>query len=290
MNTINFEHLKETARRAFYWTSFSPDKRGDTARVEFYNIMLQDVQEIEISADAQTIEAYKKRFEQFFVSWLNANSKCASSMITGPANFNVRKHEKANNSERNHYNAFMLWREKAKKAINRQAKPVKTFSSELERYKAELEGMKKNHELMKEGNKRIKQALKDKINIDAYLIETFNIPNHMLDWTYKFGFGLTNNNANMKRVEERIKLMERKEQNAANVGSQETRYNGFDLIMNHEADRIQIKHDSRPSAEVITKLKKNGFKWSPSQGVWQRQITQNAIWTTNHLIKELQAA
>jgi len=288
MNT-NFEHLKETARRAFYWTSFSPDKRGDTARVEFYNLMMQDIEEIS-EADEETKEAYKKRFEQFFVSWLNANSKCASSMITGPANFNVRKHEKANNSERNHYNAFMLWREKAKKAICKRSQPIKTFSSELVRYKEELAAMQKNHELMKESNKMIAKAKKEGKDISNELMTFVGISKFDADWAMKWGFGLQNNNANMKRVEQRIKELEQKEQNATNVGSQETRYNGFDLIMNHEADRIQIKHDSRPSAEVITKLKKNGFKWSPSQGVWQRQITQNAIWTTNHLIKELQAA
>lgn len=288
MNT-NFEHLKETARRAFYWTSFSPDKRGDTARVEFYNLMMQDIEEIS-EADEETKEAYKKRFEQFFVSWLNANSRCASSMITGPANFNVRKHEKANNSERNHYNAFMLWREKAKKAICKRSQPVKTFSSELVRYKEELAAMQKNHELMKESNKMIAKAKKEGKDISNELMTFVGISKFDAEWAMKWGFGLQNNNANMKRVEQRIKELEQKEQNATNVGSQETRYNGFDLIMNHEADRIQIKHDSRPSAEVITKLKKNGFKWSPSQGVWQRQITQNAIWTTNHLIKELQAA
>jgi len=94
----------------------------------------------------------------------------------------------------------------------------------------------------------------------------------------------------MKRVEERIKLMEQKEQNANNVGSQETKFNGGVVIFNHEADRIQIKHDTKPASDIITKLKKSGFKWSPSNQCWQRQLTQNAIYTTKHLLQEFNNA
>lgn len=286
MNT-NFENLKETARRAFYWTSFSPDKRGDTARHEFYELMLQDVKEIETSgADTEQIEAYKKRFEQFFVSWLNANSRCASTMITGSANFNVRKHEKANKSERNHYEAFMLWREKAKKAIVRKSKPETTFLSEIERYKAELLSMQQNHEAMKEGNKRISKAVKTGEDITDYLKTTFNIPQHMIEWTMKFGFGLQNNNANMKRVEQRIKELESKEKMRVEKPESEFNFTGGKIVINYEVDRIQIFFDSRPSQSELTELKSKGlssFNWSPSNTCWQRKITPNAIWSTKRM-------
>lgn len=53
------------------------------------------------------------------------------------------------------------------------------------------------------------------------------------------------------------------------------------------ADRIQIKHDTKPNQDVITLMKKNGFKWSPFNKAWQRQITANAIYTTKHLINQL---
>lgn len=34
-------------------------------------------------------------------------------------------------------------------------------------------------------------------------------------------------------------------------------------------------------------LKHNGFKWSPKNGVWQRQLTPNARYTTERMLKEL---
>ena len=109
----------------------------------------------------------------------------------------------------------------------------------------------------------------------------------MIDWTMKFGFGLQNNNANMKRVEERIKELEAKEQNRQNEPEKEFSFNGGKVIMNYEADRIQIMHDTKPSQDVITLMKRNAFKWSPFNKAWQRQLTANAIYVTKHLLKSL---
>ena len=88
----------------------------------------------------------------------------------------------------------------------------------------------------------------------------------------------------MKRVEERIRILEAKEQRATTVGQESLQFNGGVIIYNHEADRIQIKHDTKPQPEIISLLKSNGFKWSPSQSVWQRQLTENARLALKHYI------
>lgn len=279
------ENYKQKAISAHNWTSFSPERRGEQMITDYGNELISDLAELSAqNISEESVLDYETRYKKFFSSYLGAKSNTFSAMITGPARFNNRKHEKANRSEQRHYEIFREWRERAKKAIVRKAQPAKTFNSEIERYKAELEGMKRNHELMKEGNKRIKQALKDMVNIDQYLTETFGIKPHMLEWTYKFGFGLANNNANMKRVEERIRILEAKEQRATTVGQESLQFNGGVIIYNHEADRIQIKHDTKPQPEIISLLKSNGFKWSPSQSVWQRQLTENARLALKHYI------
>ena len=228
---------------------------------------------------------YEQRYKSLFSAWINAKGNCISSMITGPARFPTNKAEKANRSEEKHYDIFQQWREKAKKAILKKMQPEKTYNSEIERYKQELEGMRKNHELMKAGNIAIKKAHKEKTDITEYLTTTFGIKPHMIDWTMKFGFGLQNNNANIKRVEARIKELEAKEQNRQSEPEKEFSFNGGIVIMNYEADRIQIKHDTKPGQDVITLMKKNGFKWSPFNKVWQRQLTANAIYSTKQLLK-----
>jgi hypothetical protein len=241
----------------------------------------------ENSIEQKLIDNYIDRYKKFFSSWLNAKSNCTSPMITGPANYNVRRHEKTQRSEQKHYEVFREWRERAKKAIIRKSQPEKTFLSELERYKLELESLKANHELMKQGNKRISAAKKTGEDITKYLTDTFKIQAHMLDWTMRFGFGLQNNLANIKRVEDRIKILEKKEDIKNNVGNTENTFIGFKVVQNIEIDRLQIIHDARPEPSVIQLLKSNGFKWSPSQQAWQRQLTGNAIFALKRLLPQL---
>lgn len=274
-------HLEDKAVRAHNWTSFSPERRGQQMVSDYGEELAADMEELKAGgAGEEAIADYKGRYERFFSSYLHAKSGTFSAMITGPAKFNNRKHEKANRSEQRHYEIFREWRERAKKAIIRKAQPAKTYSSELERYRAELAGMQRNHELMKEGNKRIKTAHKNGEDLTQYLTETFGIAPHMIDWTMKFGFGLQNNNANMKRVEERIKVMEKKEQ--AQETNPITRYSfdGGELVVNYEVDRIQIFFTNRPTSEELTAWKAKGlntFNWSPSAKAWQRKITPNAF-------------
>lgn len=290
-NVINkdmiLEHLEKKAVQAHNWTSFSPEKRGSQMIKDYSEELTNDLTELKNDgANDEAIEDYKARYERLFSSYLGAKSNCFSAMITGPAKFNTRRHEKANRSEERHYEIFREWRIRAKKAIVRKAKPPITYLSELERYRSDLEGMQRNHELMKEGNKRIKEALKQGVNIDEYLTVTFGIKPHMLDWTMKWGFGLTNNNANMKRVEQRIKELEAKEAKRSETPESEFLFEGGKIVMNYEADRIQIFFDSRPNSEELAQWKQKGlnsFNWSPSNACWQRKITGNAIWSTKRM-------
>lgn len=285
------QNLEQTAQRAYSGISFSPEKRGKQIINDYGEELKADIEELkkaEIKED--TIFEYVERYKRYFTSYLGAKSRTFSVMITGAGNFPVRKHQKANRSEQRHYEIFREWRQRAKKAIVRKSAPKKTYSSELERYKAELENMKKNHELMKEGNKRIKQAKAKGEDISKYLIDTFNIAPHMVDFTLKFGFGLANNNANMKRVEERIKELEKKEQLRKEQPEKEYIYKWGKVILNYEIDRIQVFFEARPTNEELYKYKQlglNSFNWSPSNSAWQRKITNNAIYLTKKMIQDI---
>ena len=95
--TNPLQHLEQRAVQAHNWTSFSPEKRGQQLVNEFGAELLEDLAELQAAGvSEELISNYKSRYENIFSSWISAKSRCASSMITGPANFNVRKHKKAN--------------------------------------------------------------------------------------------------------------------------------------------------------------------------------------------------
>lgn len=283
-------HLEEKAKRAHYWTSFSPERRGEQMIKDYSEELSADLEELRSkNVNDENIDDYKARYESLFSSYLHAKSGTFSAMITGPANFNTRRHAKANRSEERHYEIFREWRERAKKAIIRKMQPAKTFVTELERYRQELDGMKQRHELMKEANKRIKQAHKTGEDLTGFLINTMKVAPHMVDWSMKFGFGLQNNNASIKRVEQRIKELEAKEQKRNEEPQKNYKFDGGEVVINYEADRIQIFFNQRPSSQELAEWKNKGlnsFNWSPSVKAWQRKITPNAIWATRRIFKD----
>lgn len=71
------------------------------------------------------------------------------------------------------------------------------------------------------------------------------------------------------------------------VAVQSDRYESkyFKVIQNEQENRLQLKFDGKPDDATRTLLKKNGYKFSPSRGVWQRQLTNNARYSVR-LINE----
>lgn len=62
----------------------------------------------------------------------------------------------------------------------------------------------------------------------------------------------------------------------------------FEVIQNEEMNRLQLKFEGKPNDNERTILKKKGFRWSPKNSVWQRQLTDNALFATKQIIKEFE--
>ena len=57
----------------------------------------------------------------------------------------------------------------------------------------------------------------------------------------------------------------------------------------YENERLIVKHEDKPRPEVIAKIKKRGFKFSPRTKSWVRQFTHNAVMSAKILAEELNA-
>lgn len=101
------ENLRELAYNAHRNISFDPEKRAERIVSEYSEMLDSDLEKL----PEELREEYKTKFIQKLTTWLSAKSRCASSMITGPANFNTRRAEKANDSERKHGEAFFHFRD-----------------------------------------------------------------------------------------------------------------------------------------------------------------------------------
>jgi hypothetical protein len=277
-STKMLEDLKKLAIEAHEGTSFDPERRGEHLIIECEANLRLDLLEIE-DATAEQKEAYTKKFRSLLTAWLHSKSRCISTMITGPANFPVRRAMKFNDWEQKKYQVFKDWRTRAKKAIIKSTFPE---SNPLEELRRDLLDRVKTQEFYKTVNAAYRAYNKNSHNLDK-----FNLQNEtkqmIISWTPKYsyetapieGWKMTNNLANIKRIEKRILELEKKEEVKSNC-QQEFYFDQGAVILNFSIDRVQIKHDKKPDKAVIDLLKHAGFHWSPSNMVWQRQMTDEA--------------
>jgi hypothetical protein len=234
-------------------TSFSPDRRAE-----------QDCKLFD--ENAQTVSNYGGNLEvheKLFITWKAAQSRCASSMITGPANFPVARMEKANASERNHGENYFKYIQGLKErydreafyAANPHARPISSDDTDaIPRIKEKLEAQEKAHAAMLAANKAKRGTHQP--------------------------FELSNSNARIKNTRERLERMVA----ATKRQYQEIKKDGYTVIQNVEANRVQIRFNDIPGFSARERLKSLGFRWAPSLGMWQRQLTNAAIYAAKQFM------
>jgi len=77
---------------------------------------------------------------------------------------------------------------------------------------------------------------------------------------------------------------------ASGVEHKEKVVNGIRIVLNKALDRVQIIFPDKPSDDERAILKSRAFRWAPSVGAWQRQLTQNGVWAAEAAVKQITAA
>ena len=281
---------EDLARRAKEMRSFSSYVAGSATAA--YKAQVDEAVEI---AEAQKrrvdpmyhdkIDALLDKYARRLAENINKDNaigtRCPSVMISGGSNFPVRKKEKQVAAwERNHEDYQEV------QGILDKIRGVGTagISSDdpnaLEKLKSKLEGLMKLQEKMKAANAAIR--LKDVAKGDAKLADLGYTPEQIKelrepDFCGRVGYpsySLSNNNANIHRIRERIEELEKRASEPAPEGWE---FDGGRVEINTDINRLQIIFDGKPDEDVRLELKGVGFRWAPSQHAWQRQLTDNAL-------------
>lgn len=291
---------KELAMQAHCGTSFSPEVRGKAIIDGFSSHLAQIHDDLmkraETDEDRDFISAEMRILKSGYASKMNdqlsSQSRCMSTMIAGPSNFNTRRAEKANRAYENKFDATNAYLSRAISSIRRRLNKMQVDAAggEIEVMKAELANAEKSQEMMKQCNKLIRsKKLSDEERI-AQMIDMFGISEHTAqeiltpDCMGCIGFAhynLSNGNANIRRMRSRIEEMQKKE----DTPTTEREFDGGMLIDNYDADRIQIDFDEKPDDTMRAKLKGSGWRWAPSVMMWQRKRTNAAIRSAKEILE-----
>lgn len=236
---------------------------------------------------------YSRRMAEYFNRDSSIGCMCPSILVSGGGNFPVKKKEKQVQAwDKNHqfYQETQKILEKIKSVLYGKDVIKSGDQDAIERLEEKLENLKDMQERMKAANKAIR--MKDVKKADEELMNMGYSEDQIKnlrepDFCGRVGYPsymLQNNNANIHRIEGRLNQL----QVAKEKGTQETEYKLFKVVENTEIMRLQILFDGKPEPEVRDILKKNGFRWSPKNSCWQRQLTNNARYSLDRVKEELE--
>lgn len=145
---------------------------------------------------------------------------------------------------------------------------------------AQLAALVTKQEWMKAANKVVKSKKDDEAKIAALVAQGFTGASaaELLkpDFAGREGFpsyALTNNNANIRRIEQRIKDLKAQAQRE----SKSVEGNGYTYHEDTDENRVMFRFPGKPEKEVREMLSGYGFRWSPSRTAWVRQLTGNGV-------------
>lgn len=236
------------------------------------------------------------RYSKRLAANVNTDSRigmmCPSVMISGAGNFPVKKKEKQVAAwERNHkdYEEVQKIKDKLKNLLYGKEVILSGDEDAIERLEEKLESLIESQERMKAANAYYRKngTLDGCPELTTDQIEKLK-KEMATDWHYEdkpfATYALTNNNATIRNTKQRLEELKKKKEQ----GTQETENKFCRVVENTENMRLQLFFDGKPEEEVRAILKRNGFRWAPSQDAWQRQLTTNAKYALNRVLEELE--
>ena len=289
----HLEEFLEKAENAYRWSSFDPDVRGETDIMQYERVLQEDMQQIPAEKQEEYLSAYKQKFS----SLLGNLSNCASTMITGPANFNHKRNEKANISYDNRYKEFHEWRNRfinAMKRMKEAARPEEEKQDEA--WQALKREIGRSADIIHEIDTGKSKGYNRALFVSSILNKVGTFANHgnveivkkAVDFINEYNSKIKkpvitarNTFFDLPNVAQRMK---EKLQAVREQENKEMTFEGGTLVWNYEEDRLQILFNDIPEEGKRKELKSSGFRWSPRNKAWQRQLTSNAVYAAKRVL------
>lgn len=284
-HTIN----EEAARRANDMNSFRDYKDGSAtaeyrrmvdAATELAERQKQRVDPMYHEKIDRLLETYCRKLAENMNASYSIEARCPSILISGGGNFPVRKKEKQNAARDRNLEEWNYIQGLLDKIRSVGTGGISSDDPQaVEKLEAKLAALEKHQEMMKAANAAIR--MKDPAKGDAKLAELGYTPEDIAklrepDFCGRIGYpayALQNNNANIRRIRGRIAELKKRTESTPEGWE----FDGGRVVVNTTENRLQVIFDGKPDADVRTELKGEGFRWAPSQGAWQRQLTDNAM-------------
>ena len=263
-NAIINEALAQRSKENMSFSDYTPGSATSEFNQEITEVTAAiEKAKAKVSPEAQIkLDNLLASHTSRYANWTNKrNANGAghvSVMICGPSNYNMRKHEKYLSRE------GKLWAEydEFKDIYNR------------------IDSIVTGDRIIKSNDVNAIDKLKEKLanaQEEHAGYKAYNAKARKEGTAPYMPYVMSNSNGRIKGIKDRIAHLER-------LAAQETKEiivetessEGIRIVDNVAACRLQIFFNGKPSAEVRTQLKKNGFRWTPSISAWQSYRSDHA--------------
>ena len=283
-----------TCISAYSGISHSPERRGasevqcwcEGMASDYRNLLAHATTPEQVEMLNRMWQDYRTKLRSKKLAQLRSLGQVVSTMIAGPANFPVRRMEKRNAAERKRSDEYLDYANHGKalmfKALHPELEPIRSGDADaLERLQEKATALKAEQEHMKTANKILRAHKKSPPDVVVAALVAAGMSEVVAQKVIEPGvlgnqgyarFELTNNLANIKRVEQRIAEVQRlrtKQVEVAQVSEESLPGpTGIRVELAPAENRVRIHFPGKPDADTISKLKSGGFRWAPSQSAW----------------------
>ena len=282
------------ARRAKEMNSFSDYKPGSaTAEYRHYvDKAFALAQEQKKRVDPMyhekidsLLDTYARKLAANMNHGYEIDARVPSILIAGGSNFPVRQKEKQNAARDSNMQEWQYIQGLLDKIRSTGMGGIRQDDPQaIPKLQKKLAGLEKAQETMKAVNAYYRKhgTLDGCPHLSPENLE--NLKADMASgWHYEKkpfqSWELSNNNAEIRRVRQRIESLTRANE-VAYVGWE---FDGGHVEANRDQGRLQVFFDGKPEADARQQLKENGFRWAPSVGAWQRLLNDNAYHASDRI-------
>ena len=282
------------ARRAKEMSSYSDYKPGSaTAEYRHY---VDNAFEIAQAQKKRVDPMYHEKIDSLLDTYarkLAANmnhsyaidARVPSILIAGGSNFPVRQKEKQNAARDSNMQEWQYIQGLLDKIRSTGMGGIRQDDPQaIPKLEKKLAGLEKAQETMKAVNAYYRKhgTLDGCPHLSPENLEKLKAA-MVSGWHYEKkpfqSWELSNNNAEIRRIRQRIDSLTR---------ARETVYVGWEfeggyVEANREQSRLQVFFEDKPDADARQQLKEHGFRWAPSVGAWQRLLNGNAYYAADRI-------
>lgn len=309
MDDYTTDISRSTYQRAFDGTSFTPERRAEQYAADYAATLAADLALFEQHATkggtldllADEFARYRAGYRARTAKWLHSRAGLVSWMIAGPSNFPVARMNKRADIAGRRLSELCEWRERARRAVIRNLRPdlrpiMAGDDDAVERLAVELDKARAVHARMKAVNAIVRRERKEGDGPShtwqartVLILQSEGLSERAAhgatvpDFAGRYGcapYMLTNNGANIRRMEARLAALQAAKAAPVEIRESES---GITLEDDPPANRVRLIFPGKPAVEIRDRLKKAGFRWSPTAGAWQAYRNTWSIQTAQQI-------